>query len=81
MNVLKRLEKHLKQGQGDGANPVFERLIRSLCLNSSFNLAELYELNYDDFELALEVLKNWRLDRYTKTKDRLKEMYKLTDAA
>ncbi len=80
MNVLKRLEKHLKQGQGDGANPVFERLIRSLCLSSSFNLSELYELNYEDFELALEVLKNWRLDRYTKTKDRLKEMYQVTEA-
>ncbi len=81
MNVLKQLEIHLKQGQEDDANPVFERLIRSLCLNSNFNLAELYELNYEDFELALKVLKSWRLDRYTKTKDRLKEMYQLMEAA
>ncbi len=77
MNALKQLEKHLKQGHADPANPVFERLIKSLCLKETFDLTELYELNYDDFELALNILKAWRLDRYTKTKERLKEMYQI----
>jgi hypothetical protein len=78
MNSLKQLEKHLKQGRLDSANPVFERLIKSLCFKEHFDLSELYELNYDDFELALNILKDWRLDRYTKTKERLKEMYNIT---
>lgn len=81
MNVLKQLEKHLEQGQADEANPIFERLIRALCLQEKFDLAELYELNYEDYELALDVLKAWRLGRYTKTKDRLQQMYKLSEAA
>jgi hypothetical protein len=34
----------------------------------------LYELPYDDFVLAIAIMKSWRLDRYTKTKDRLGEL-------
>lgn len=77
MNALKQLEKHLKEGHADPANLVFERLIKALCLKEHFDLAALYELNYEDFELAMKILKAWRLDRYTKTKERLKEMYQL----
>lgn len=77
MNALKQLEAYLIQDPTDPANPVFERLIKSLCLNESFDLTELYELNYDNFEFALNILKAWRLDRYTKTKQRLKEIYQL----
>lgn len=80
MNALKQLEKHLKKGSADSSNPIFERLIKALCLKKKFDLAELYELNYEDFELALEIIKDWRLDRYTKTKDRLKEMYQISGA-
>ncbi|MBS4099268.1 MAG: hypothetical protein KGZ83_20855 [Sulfuricella sp.] len=74
MNTLKQLEKHLLHAKSQKDSEVFWRLARALCLQEEFKLAELYELSYDDFQLALDVLKNWRLDRYTKTKERLKEL-------
>jgi hypothetical protein len=74
MNTLKQLEKHLLQAKSQKDSEVFWKLVRALCLQEEFKLSELYELNYDDFQLALDVLKSWRLDRYTKTKERLKEM-------
>jgi hypothetical protein len=33
-----------------------------------FKLSELYQLDYDDFGLALELLNEWRLDRYYASK-------------
>ena len=77
MNALKQLEAYLVKDPTDPASQVFERLIKALCLNERFDLTELYELNYDNFEFALNILKAWRLDRYTKTKQRLKEIYQL----
>lgn len=74
MNTLKQLEKHLINAKSAHDAEVFWRLARALCLHEEFRLADLYELSYDDFQLALEVLQSWRLDRYTKTKERLKEL-------
>jgi hypothetical protein len=33
-----------------------------------FKLADLYQLDYDDFTLALQLLSEWRLDRYYSSK-------------
>lgn len=75
MRILKKLEKRLLvKRKDDPAHQVLMRLVKSLCQNEDFRLSEIYELGYDDFELALNLMKDWRLDRYTKTKERLKEM-------
>ncbi|ARU31263.1 hypothetical protein CAP31_05905 [Sulfuriferula sp. AH1] len=77
MNALKQLEKHLQQSHAESVNPVFKHLITALCLKKDFDLAALYELDYEEFELSLNILKAWRLDRYTKTKERLREIFQL----
>lgn len=75
MNTLKRLEQRLiDDAPRDPESQILERLVKALCLKEDFKLAEIYELGYDDFELALGIMKNWRLGRYTKTKERLKAM-------
>ena len=74
MNILKRLEKRLLKNPQDPTCQVFQRLIKALCNEGDFKLAEIYELEYDDFELSLEIIKHWRLDRYTNTKERLREL-------
>lgn len=74
MNTLKQLEKHLLNAKNHKDSEVFWKLARALCLQEEFKLAELYELSYDDFQLALDVMKSWRLDRYTKTKERVREL-------
>jgi hypothetical protein len=74
MNVLKRLEQRLINKPVDPDNAVFRGLIQALCRKESLDLSGLYELPYDDFVLAIAIIKSWRLDRYTKTKDRLGEL-------
>lgn len=81
MNTLKKLEKCLI-GQSCGQdNKFFSRLVEALCLKGNLDLAELYELPYDDFKLAMDIMKDWRLDQYTKTKDRLRELVLLPNDA
>jgi len=43
---------------------VYSRLILSLEAEEIFPINELYKLNADDFELALEPMKDWRIDRF-----------------
>jgi len=39
-------------------------LIKSLDSGETFDLNKLYQLNYSDFSLAMEILRQWRLDSY-----------------
>ncbi|MBZ0104852.1 MAG: hypothetical protein K8H84_04390 [Sulfuricella denitrificans] len=77
MNLLKQLEQRLTGKPVDPDNAVFVNLVQALCGREKLDLAGLYDLPYDDFELAIAILKHWRLDRYTKTKDRLRELVRL----
>ncbi len=43
---------------------VLRALIESLDRGVSFEISRLYGLTYNDFALALEVLRAWRLDSY-----------------
>lgn len=80
MNMLKALEKRLISEPNNPDNATFKGLIQALCLKEAFDIAMLYELTYQDFELTMSVMKNWRLDRYTKTKVRLRELAGLPNA-
>lgn len=80
MGILKKLEKRLTSAdKDDSASLVLIQLVKSLCLNESFSLclnesfslSEIYELNYDDFQLALGIMKDWRLECHTKIGDRI----------
>ena len=77
MNNLKQLEQRLISKPADPDNAVFRNLIQALCNREKLDLAGLYELSYVDFELAMDIMKSWRLDRYTRTKDRLRELVSL----
>lgn len=74
MNTLKKIEKRLLKNPDEPASQVFKDLIRALYQKEDFDLAAIYDLDYEDFELVLAVLKDWRLDRFTKTKERLKAL-------
>jgi hypothetical protein len=74
MNTLKKLEKRLIGEPGSRENDFFRHLVEVLCLKEKLDMAVLYELPYDDFKLAMAIMQDWRLDQYTKTKDRLREL-------
>lgn len=74
MNNLKKIEKRILKTPDDPASQVFRELIKALDQKSDFSLSTIYDLDYDDFQLVLEVMKDWRLDRYAKTRKRLKAL-------
>ena len=74
MNNLKKIEKRILKNPDEPASQVFIELIKSLDQKLDFSLTTIYDLDYDDFQLVLEVLKDWRLDRYAKTRKRLKAL-------
>ncbi|QCB45929.1 hypothetical protein [Hydrogenophaga sp. PAMC20947] len=68
MQALKKARKLIENKPKKAATQVFSKLILALESESMFNLAELYQLDYDDFSLAMDIMKDWRLDRYYTTK-------------
>jgi hypothetical protein len=64
MNAIKAIRKHLERHPERPSSKALARLVAALAEEKSFSLAELYAMDYDAFEMALELLKDWRVDRY-----------------
>jgi hypothetical protein len=64
MRAIKKIKRIIEQNPQDKASQIFSRLITCLAEEADFSLKELYELNSNEFELAIEVLEEWRLDRF-----------------
>jgi hypothetical protein len=64
MNAIKAIRKHLEKNPGTPSSKALARLVAALAEEKSYPLAELYAMDYDTFEMAMELLRDWRLDRY-----------------
>jgi hypothetical protein len=64
MNAIKAIRKHLEKNPDAPSSKALARLVAALAEERSYPLAELYAMDYDAFEMALELLRDWRLDRY-----------------
>ncbi|HEU0200115.1 MAG TPA: hypothetical protein VFR86_06730, partial [Burkholderiaceae bacterium] len=64
MNAIKQIRKYLEKDPSSESAKILGRLTAALAEEREFSLAELYRLNYEAFHLAIELLKDWRLDRY-----------------
>jgi hypothetical protein len=71
MNAIKQIRKYLEKDPHSEAAKILGRLTAALAEEADFSLADLYKLDYDAFHLALELLKDWRLDRYYAARIRL----------
>lgn len=71
MNAIKKVRKLVEKSPQSKAARTVSALVVSLESGTPFNLADLYELNMEHFELALELLEEWRLERYYSAKFRL----------
>ena len=66
MKAVKKIARRLKDSTIDPESAViFTDLIQALHMKSDFQLTRFYNLNYEDFDLALSLLIEWRLQRYT----------------
>ncbi|MGO4395473.1 hypothetical protein AB4Z46_29370 [Variovorax sp. M-6] len=64
MNAIHRARRFIERNPNEQSAAVLAQLVLALESERSFELASLYELDFDMFELAVEILKEWRLDRY-----------------
>ena len=64
MRSIKQVKKIIEANPKSEVAQTFAKLILSLETEQAFPMQTLYALNTDDFELAIEVLKDWRLDRF-----------------
>lgn len=71
MLALKKARKLIEKRPDSAAAKTLSSLVVALETNKPFVLGELYQLDYDDFGLAFEVMIEWRLDRYYASKLRL----------
>ena len=71
MRAIKKIRKQITSKPTSESSLTLAELVLCLEEEKSFDLKKLYELKMDDFELALEVLKEWRLDRYYEGKAKL----------
>lgn len=64
MQALK-IVRHLIETQPDGDTAkILSALVLALESEEVYPVSDLYRLDYDDFGLALQLLSEWRLDRY-----------------
>ena len=64
MRPIKQVKKIIETNPQSAVAQTFAKLILSLETEQAFPMQSLYALNTTDFELAIEVLKDWRLDRF-----------------
>ena len=64
MRAVKKIKRIIEQNPQDQASQIFSNLIKSLAEEVDFSIKNLYLLKTSDFQLAMEVLQEWRLDRY-----------------
>ena len=64
MRAIKKVRQLIAHEPLNPTAQIFARLISSLVDEIDFSLKDLYELDTSDFELAMDILQEWRLDRY-----------------
>jgi hypothetical protein len=71
MNAFKQARRYVQENRGSASALGLTRLTEALNRETEFSLAVLYEMDADAFDIALELLRDWRLDRYYAARIRL----------
>ncbi len=64
MNAIKKVRLYMEAHPSRRESRVLAQLAASLADERAFPLADLYALDLEAFELAIDLMKDWRLDRY-----------------
>jgi hypothetical protein len=71
MNAIKLARRFIETDPTNESAQVLARLVLALESEHSFELVTLYQLDYKSFQIAMDILKEWRLDRYYASKSKL----------
>ncbi|MEY2659761.1 MAG: hypothetical protein RLZZ123_933 [Pseudomonadota bacterium] len=71
MSALKQARKIIANEPESKTAQILSRLVLSLETDQAMSLREIYELDYSSFQLAIDVMRDWRIDRYYASKVKL----------
>jgi len=60
----KKARKIIEKDPTNAFAKVLSSLILSLESEENFDIRQIYELSHAEFDLAIEILKEWRIDRH-----------------
>lgn len=64
MNAIKTARKIIQSAGDEPSSSMLAKLVAALETEGHFDLGLLYGSDLKTFELALEMLRDWRIDRY-----------------
>ena len=64
MRAIKQVKKLIEKNPNSAVGQTFSKLILSLESDVEFSVKDLYALDAAEFDLAIQVLKDWRIDRF-----------------
>ena len=74
MNAIKKAQNYIAKDPYRESAKTLAELVLTLESHEPFSLDKLYELDLERFNLAIDILKEWRLDRYYAGKSKLYDL-------
>jgi hypothetical protein len=64
LHAIKQIRKYIEKNPTSESARSLAAFANALAEEREFPLADLYRLSYEEFELAIDLLKDWRFDRH-----------------
>jgi hypothetical protein len=64
MHAIKKARKIIEKDASKPFAKVLSKLILSLETEENFQIKQIYDLSHSEFELVIEIIKEWRIDRH-----------------
>ncbi|WP_298434270.1 hypothetical protein [Ottowia sp.] len=74
MRAIKEARKYIERHPDQPDAKTLSQLVLALESEGTFGITGLYDLDYERFRLALQILEEWRLDRHYASKARLLDL-------
>ena len=74
MNAIKKAQNYIAKDPYRESAKTLAELVLTLESHEPFPLDKLYELDLERFNLAIDILREWRLDRYYAGKSKLYDL-------
>ena len=71
MNAIKSARKFIVANPASESARTLAQLVLALESETQFQIADLYKLELESFDIAIDILKEWRIDRYYAGKAKL----------
>ena len=71
MNAIKSARKFIVANPASESARTLAQLVLALESETEFQIADLYKLELETFDIAIDILKEWRIDRYYAGKAKL----------